>query len=356
MYRKPVFGYLWTYFAIFSQKEWGEKKQAPFDIRQTARGFELKPRDAVKKNLDNIIDSNFLKKRLDGTYVAENNNNAWITKMFQWFVYRAWRVDDYGVLWSIIHEYLQSGGTEQVSFSAKQISSLTDYGLNRCEEQLKKFLKDGYLTKRGDSYSVKSNDLDKLFSKYRTQLPNWTEERIMEILCSMAEIYTKDVCREMAWYSLQDNTTYKAVKKLRKEKYIRVTKSDRPEHSRGPLREYLGPNCDNCFWGHSSKDRCMEYAFGILTKQLEEISGRKIESEEKIEFKKALKEVPNNLQLLHRLNGLLYRLYLVKENIKSEDQYFLGVMKRIGLLNHEPQFLTLRIPFEQSGSVGTSSA
>jgi hypothetical protein len=347
--RSPFFGPLWIYFGAFTPKEWTREtslRLPPFKVIETARGYLLLPTDVAKQRLDDIARTpTILTKRSDGAYLAMTDNVMWITHMFLWFVRKSWKNEDYGILWAIIYLVLRSPN-EKTRFTTKEISKLTGYDLNKCQERLDKFSGDGLITRSDNNCIADGNAIFELFNEYRKQLPNWTEEKVMGILCADAHMYAKDVCKEMARYGLLESAIYKVIRKLKNENFV-VWNYDK-QHGKGPAREYLISNCDNCFFGHSSKEKCMEESFDYLKQLIGEIFNKKLGIEESAELEKL--KSPNDLRLLRRLNEVLYAIYPLKTNVEDMNGELLDALKLTGIVDVNHGFITFKIPLNTSKS------
>jgi len=123
--------------------------------------------------------------------------------------------------------------------------------------------------------------------------------------------------------------TYKVLRKLKSEGYIKVVKHVRVK-PRGPMRELMSSDCRNCFFGYSSPVNCFKANFYQLERLTERLMGRPIKIHEAEELYQELSKLPFNEKALRSVNkALILALQLSK---KLRERSVATVLRKMGVV------------------------
>ncbi len=309
-------GPLFQYMKEFTPEEWGKKRPFAFEPDYKPYGLILKPRDEnIRRQLEKISN---VRLRRDGlTFIIKSGNAQSIARIFYWFALRSLRVTEYRNLWALIHSILNSNDN---SASVEEMSSLTNIDSSECKNWLEKLADKQVLVRKGNKYMITENSgkFLCLYRKCTSAAPTQTEEFVMELLCSNYGLYKGEVCDSMSKiYGLGKSAVYKATNNLKNSNFIRII--SKHVGKRGPARDYLFVNCQNCFFQFASKEECLEHEMTNLAKNLEKGFARELKNEERIALLEFIKGRAEGPQLLRKLNLTLYYFNLLKEEITENE-------------------------------------
>ena len=143
-----------------------------------------------------------------------------------------------------------------------------------------------------------------MIKKMVSELPNWTEELIMQTLCSGIGGSASEVYERVMSQGLGMSATYKTLEKLKRNEYVHPLKHYRV-NERGPMRELLAANCGSCFYGYASPERCLTDTLRQLEDMFENYYGKKLSEEERERLRSSISAVPYNSRLSRRVYELL---------------------------------------------------
>lgn len=145
------------------------------------------------------------------------------------------------------------------------------------------------------------------------ELPIWTEERVMSVLCSGPGESVSELYEAVLAQGVSIGAIYKVSEHLKTQGYVYTQKHYRV-NERGPMREMLTADCGNCFFGYSSPDRCMEDALRQIEYMLHRDYGKKPTDEERSALFSAAKSIPyacrtnrrvlTSLRLMHEVGSI----------------------------------------------------
>jgi len=145
------------------------------------------------------------------------------------------------------------------------------------------------------------------------ELPTWTEEVVMSVLCSSAGGSIADIYESVLGQGLSVGAVYKVVERLKNEGFVYPERYYRV-NDRGPMREMLSADCRNCFFGFTSPDRCLQDTLRQLDGVLQRDYNLKPTAEEKATLQASMKVIPYcsrinrrvlaSLRLMHELDRM----------------------------------------------------
>jgi hypothetical protein len=309
--KRPFFGHLLKYLEVFTPKDFGDRRPFALELDSKPYGLILEPgNENISEKLRKIEG---VRLRSDRKYIVLSNNDQWIARNFYWFALRSLRHNELRNLWALFHCVLNSRDN---STSAEGVANLTGNDLYTCKRWLDELANKQILIRSGNKYVIdySSSEISSLYAKYTKAAPTSTEELIMGLLCSNYDLFKGKVCDLMLkLYGLEKSAVYKALGSLKNGNYVTI--SSRHVGKRGPARDYLYVNCQNCFFLFASQEECLEYEFKILDQCLEKNFARKLEDEEKVALLKMIKTKADAPQLLRILNLILEDFGALKEEI-----------------------------------------
>ncbi|MEM2909920.1 MAG: hypothetical protein QXO01_02470 [Nitrososphaerota archaeon] len=231
--------------------------------------------------------------------------------MFDWFVRRSWRKAEYVILWSILN---LMKGEQECNLSIEQVCMRSGFDQTTCTEVL------GLLGIKldGSKFTISREKVFSLIKELLRTLPSWIEENVMDFVCSNVNISAADVHSYLSCYGLSPSLTYKILRKLKSEGYIRVVRHVRVK-SKGPMRELMSSDCRKCFFGYSSPINCFKASFCQLERLVERLMGRPIKMHEAEELYQELSKLPFNEKTLRSVNKALVLALELSKRLKEKN-------------------------------------
>ncbi len=322
----------------FSPAQWGEDRyvsMSPFvteDIDGTV--LVIPTSSEAERILDTVSSPLGLRKTKNGQtcYLASRAESIRALRMFNWFVRRSWRNRELAVLWAVAHVLGHQNRTTP-PVSIESLTAMTGCGPKFVAEVIKGLPNEGSRVPQVGlfgQYEVDNEALHLALEKHLEETPTQTEELVMEALCSgmgssVADIYNRTFPRE-----LTVGAVYKVSEGLKQGGYVHTTRHFRVSE-RGPMRELLSSDCQNCFYGYSSADRCFDDAFRELEHILRRYYQKELTEEERASSYSAIKSAPfgpkvirkvlEALKLIHHMDILMSEKNVVNVLRKLEDWY-----------------------------------
>jgi DNA-binding Lrp family transcriptional regulator len=260
-----------------------------------------------------------LKKRKQGhvSYLASKPSAVRGLREFDWFARRSWRNKELAVLWAVV--YLgEKSGWERSRASLRDIAEVAGLNPKECSQALAKFFGGPVGNGLNDS-EFSWGEKEKVISvleKAASKLPTWTEELVMNAVCTNTGVSVADIYDSMLAKGLTIGGVYKMVERLKDEGYIYPERHFRV-NERGPMRELLTADCTNCFYGYSNQDQCFKDTF----RQLEGVLRRDYGVEPSPEVSSAMyasaKSMPYSSKVNRRVLASLRLMHEVERMVKE---------------------------------------
>jgi hypothetical protein len=305
----------------FAPSEWNEEtfiKKPPFSLEGSGGKAFATPTDpSTEVTLDRLSKTMGLKKRKQGSvhYLITKGSSLKAFRQFGWFVRRSWRNEEFAVLWAVIH-FGQTKGWTEFPVSLDEIAELAGCSRKRCAEILdKRMAVVGGPRLAGQSsgsnnnaalggYQIDKHGAELVLGKMISELPNWTEELIMQTMCSGIGGSASEVYERLLAQGLGISSIYKTLGKLKQEDYIYPLRHYRV-NEKGPMRELLAANCRSCFYGYSSPERCLADTLRQLEDILETYYGKRLTDQEREKLHSSIRDVPYSSRLSRKVYELL---------------------------------------------------
>jgi hypothetical protein len=152
----------------------------------------------------------------------------------------------------------------------------------------------------------------------------------MGSLCSAMGSSVNDIYNRAFPRELTVGAVYKVSEELKRGGYVQALRHFRV-NERGPMRELLGSDCRNCFFGYSSAEKCFDDAFRELEHVLKSYYGKELTEEERASSYGAIKSAPFGpkvirkvlevLKLIHHMDALMEEKNVVNVLRKLEEWY-----------------------------------
>jgi len=308
-------------FGSFTPTDWNEEvytKHPPFAVETLSGRVFVMPRDFTAETaLDGLSSSLGLKKMRQGhvSYLVNRGSGVKALREFDWYVRRSWRNKELRALWALA--YLgEKANWSQTNLQLQSVAEVAGITTKECGEALQKIFhlksENGSMegvSDFGTDRSLIQSTLDKKIS----EMPIWTEEMIMSVLCSgpggsIAEIYEAVLAQ-----GLSVGAVYKVAERLKAEGYVYPLRHYRV-NERGPMREMLSADCRNCFFGYTNPDGCLEDTVRQIEDVLERDYGKTPTKEERAALFASIKSVPYasrtnrrvlaSLRLMHEIDKM----------------------------------------------------
>jgi len=308
-------------FGSFRPTDWREEayiSRPPFTIETISGRVFLIPRDhEVESMLDAISASLGLKKVRQGhtSYVVSRGYAIKALREFDWYVRRSWKNKELLALWALAHVG-ERGDWKLTSLQLDYVAEVAGLTTKECGNALQVLF-------RSNPENISVHGLSELASDRRliqqtmetkvTELPIWTEEMVMSVLCagpggSVAELY-----EAMLGQGLGIGAVYKLAERLKTRGYIYPLRHYRV-NERGPMREMLAADCRNCFFGYSNPEVCLEDSIRQIEDVLERDYGKEPTKEERAALYNSVKTTPyasrtnrrvlSSLKLMHEIDRM----------------------------------------------------
>lgn len=286
-------------FGSFRPTDWREEiytKHPPFVVETVMGRTYIEPRDLeAEASLDKISSSLGLKKVRQGhtSYLVSRGNAIKALREFDWYVRRSWRSKELGVLWGLT--YLgEKGDWQHGNIQLQYLAELSGLTIKECSETLQKL----FHSKAENGPSPGLNELcsdrkliQLTLEKKIADLPIWTEEMVMSVMCTSAGGSVAEVYEAVLAQGLSIGAVYKVAEHLKTQGYVFPLRHYRV-NERGPMREMLSADCRNCFFGYSNPDQCLEDTLRQIEDVLERDYAKKPTKEEREALYSSVKAIP----------------------------------------------------------------
>jgi hypothetical protein len=179
-------------------------------------------------------------------------------------------------------------------------------------------------------YKVDGVALKEKLESHLEETPTQTEELVMESLCSGMGSSVNDIYNRAFPRELTVGAVYKVSEELKRNGYVQALRHFRV-NERGPMRELLGSDCRNCFYGYSSAEKCFDDAFRDLEQILKRYYQKELTEEERASSYSAIKSAPfgpkvirkvlEAMKLIHHMDVMMNEKNVVNVLRKLEDWY-----------------------------------
>jgi len=327
-----------TLLETFSPDEWSEDayvKTPPFVTEDVDDTVMIVPNSLeAERVLDMVSPSLGLKKAKNGRlcYLTSRTETVRTLRMFNWFVRGSWRNKELAILWALAHAL----GNLDEPRPPVSVQSIT--GMTGCSPKLVSDVMSGLRGNDGGpargvifgECEVNGTALRQKLEGRLEEIPTQTEELVMASLCSgmgssVSDIYNRAFPRE-----LTVGAVYKVSEELKRGGYVQELRHFRV-NERGPMREMLGSDCRNCFYGYSSAEKCFDDAFRELEHILKRYYQKELTDEERARSYNAIKSAPfgpkvirkvlEALKLIHHMDILMEEKNVVNVLRKLEEWY-----------------------------------
>lgn len=309
-------------FGAFNVTEWSEDAyvyRPPFVVENTSGKVFVIPRDTQAESaLDSISSSLGLKKVRQGhvSYLVNRGRGIKALREFDWYVRRSWRSKGLRVLWALA--YL--GQKRDWSLTNLRLDNVADAaGLTaqECNEALLGLfhVSDGNVSLATLSeFGSDRGMVQQTIQKKIAQLPIWTEEMVMGVLCNEPGASVSELHEAVLAQGLSVGAVYKLTERLKTQEYVYPLRHYRV-NERGPMREMLTADCRNCFFGYTSPDSCLADTLRQIDDVLGHNYGKRPGTAERAALHSELKSTPyasrtnrrvlSSLRLMHQLDSMI---------------------------------------------------
>ncbi|HXW95882.1 MAG TPA: hypothetical protein VEJ19_09275 [Nitrososphaerales archaeon] len=324
-------------FGAFKATEWSEDAyigSPPFVVENVFGRVFVIPRDSQAESaLDHISSSLGLKKvRQDHvSYLVSRGKGIKALREFDWFVRRSWRNKELGVLWALA--YLgQKRDWSKAGLRLDAIAEAAGLTTKECSESLLQLF---HLNGEGDTSNLSEFGSDRgmiqqLLEKKVAQLPIWTEEMVMAVLCTEPGGSVSELYEAVLAQGLSIGAVYKLTERLKAEGYVYPLRHYRV-NERGPMREMLTADCKNCFFGFTSPDSCLADTLRQIEDVLVHNYGKRPGKGERAALHDAIKSIPyasrtnrrvlSSLRLMHEIDSMIKEGRVSSMLKKIEESY-----------------------------------
>ena len=299
-------------FGNFRPTEWNESayiSSPPFTVETLSGRTYLVPRDYhMEETLDVISPSLGLKRagQVHRRFLVSRGYAVKAVREFDWYVRRSWQNNELSALWALAYigekeDWSQSSLklqyiAEVAGLTAKETSQALQ-GLFHLTSQNRSA---GNLTEFGSDKSLVWQTLEKKVA----ELPIWTEEKVMSVLCSGLTGSVSELHEAMLSQGLSVGAVYKVTERLKTQGYVYTHKHYRV-NEKGPMREMLTADCQHCFFGFSGSEKCLEDTLKEIEYVLARDYGKEPTKEERVAFFNDVKSIPYVCQTNRRVLGSL---------------------------------------------------
>ena len=307
-------------FGSFRPTEWNEDaytSNPPFIVETLSGRTYLVPRDYhVEEALDGISSSLGLKRASQGRrrFLVSQGHSAQALRQFDWYVRRSWRNRNLLALWALAY----IGEKEDWSQASLKLQYIAEVAGLTTKETSQALLKLFHLTPQNGSarnlteYGTDKSLVQQTLEKEVAELPIWTEEKVMDVLCSGPGGSVSELYEAVLSQGLSIGAVYKVSEHLKTQGYVFTQKHYRV-NERGPMREMLTADCGHCFFGYSNSDRCLDDTLRKIEFVLERDYSKEPTKEERTAISGAIKTIPyacrtnrrvlNSLKLMRELGN-----------------------------------------------------
>jgi len=308
-------------FGVFRPTDWNEEaytRHPPFVVETVSGRVFVIPRDFDAESTIDVISSSLgLKKVRQGhvTYLVHRGYAVKALREFDWFVRRSWRNTELRVLWALAYVG-ERGGWLQTGLQLQGLADTAGLTTKECGQALQRLFRskgEEGATQGLTEFTSDRRLIQQTLEKKVAELPIWTEEMVMSVLCtspggSVAELY-----EAMLAQGLGIGAVYKLAERLKTRGYVYPLRHYRV-NERGPMREMLAADCRNCFFGYSNPDVCLADSLRQIEDVLERDYGKEPTKEERATLYNSVKSIPYasrtnrrvlaSLKLIHEIDRM----------------------------------------------------
>jgi hypothetical protein len=322
----------------FSPDQWSEDayvRTPPFVTEDIDGTVMIIPNSLeAERVLDQVGPALGLKKTTNGRlcYLTSRTDTIRALRMFNWFVRRSWHDKELAILWALAH-VLGDLDKAHPPVSVHSITDVTGCGPKLVSEVMNGLRGAEVGPTRGGvfgEFEVNGAALKEKLEGHLEGTPTQTQELVMESLCSGLGSSVNDIYNRAFPRELTVGAVYKVSEELKRGGYVQALRHFRV-NERGPMRELLGSDCRNCFYGYSSAEKCFDDAFRELEHILKRYYGKELTEEERTTSYSAIKSAPlgpkvtrkvvEALELIHHMDILMGEKNVVNVLRKLEDWY-----------------------------------
>jgi hypothetical protein len=333
---RRTFNYLMTLLESMPPPAWREEiyVESPYITIENLDGeLVLSPsRKGAEIILNNIQQSlGLVKKRDSGNncYVVVGADVAKALQIFQWLVRRSWKRKDITALWALIYVAKVKGwGEKPIPLSTVAELSLLEPELctTLVQETISRNVGGGKLTVEGNEcISISKSMVEEALRALLTSIPTWSEELVMNSLCSRPNSSVADIYKQLSVYGFSIRSIYKLVEKLKAAGFIVRLRYQRVS-PKGPMREILAANCQNCFYGYTTQERCFQDTFRQVEAIMSRRYGKELNTDERMKLYKSLTLIPYSSRILRRILTILQTMEQVDRFAK--EAHIMTVLKK----------------------------
>ncbi|MGP8056546.1 MAG: hypothetical protein ACLP9K_02940 [Nitrososphaerales archaeon] len=322
----------------FSPDQWSEDayiRTPPFVTEGVDGTVMIIPTSLeAERVLDLVSPALGLKKTRNGQlcYLTSRAETIRALRMFNWFVRRSWRSKELAILWALAYA-LGDLDRAHPPVSVQSITIMTSCGPKLVSEVMNGLRDTGDAPSRGGAfgeYTVDGAALKERLESHLEETPTQTEELVMESLCSGTGSSVNDIYNRAFPRELTVGAVYKVSEELKRDGYVQALRHFRV-NERGPMRELLGSDCRNCFYGYSSAEKCFADASRNLEQTLKRYYQKELTEEERTSTYNTIKSAPfgpkvirkvlEALTLIHHMDIMMSEKNVVNVLRKLEDWY-----------------------------------
>ena len=315
-----------TLLGNFKPTEWNEDayiSAPPFTAETLSGRTYLVPRDYhVEETLDVISPSLGLKRagQVHRRFLVSRGYAVKALREFDWYVRRSWRDNELSALWALAY-IGEKEDWAQSSLKLQYIAEVAGLTVKETSQALQSLFhltpqngSTGALTEFCSDNSLVRQTLEKRVA----QLPIWTEEKVMSVLCTGLGGSVSELHEAVLSQGLSVGAVYKVTEHLKTQGYIYTHKHYRV-NERGPMREMLTADCRHCFFGFSDSERCLEDTLREIEYFLSRDYGKEPTKEERTAFFNNVKSIPYACRTNRRVLGSL-KLIRELDNMAREGE------------------------------------
>jgi hypothetical protein len=318
----------------FSPREWAEQayvSSPPFATETAFGRTSLIPRDAdAEAALDGLGRAIGLKKRRQGhvSYLVSRADAVRALRQFDWIVRRSWRSADLSALWALVH-LGETGGWERQGTTVEAVAEAAGLGPKECGEALARIFHARVESIRGDGLGDYASDrrlLVGILESHVSELPSWTEELVMRVLCSGAGGSVAEIYDSVGAEGLTVGAVYKVAERLKARGFVYPSRYFRV-NDRGPMREMLSADCRNCFYGFTSQDMCLQETLAQLDGLMRRDFGKSPTREERSALYASMKTMPYSSRVNRKVLASLRLMHEVDR--MTREGRVSGILRKI---------------------------
>jgi len=308
-------------FGSFKPTEWTEAaytSDPPFTAETVSGRVYLVPRDYhVEETLESVSSPLGLKRASQGhrRFLVSRGYAVKALREFDWYVRRSWQNEELTTLWALAH-IGEKEDWSQASLKLQNIAEIAGLTPKQTSQSLQTLFhltpKNGSirnLTEFGTDKSLVQQTLEKKVA----DLPIWTEEKVMSVLCAGAGGSVSELYEAVLSQGLSVGAVYKVSEHLKTQGYVYTQKHYRV-NERGPMREMLTADCGHCFFGFSNSETCLKNTMREIDFVLGRDYGKEPTKEESTALFNAVRPIPyacrtnrkvlNSLRLMSELGDI----------------------------------------------------